>query len=461
MIAPAKPPPFPHQLEAIRWAVPRLLPQGGVLLNHRVGTGKTRTALGIAKTLQCRRILVLAPLVALGVWKAETLRWWPQAAVRVLRDLFQIPYVGDTPLVCVTNYDQLRSSERMQVLLRWDPGIVICDESHLLKSAQTKRSRTARRLCLNRMRVLLTGTPADTPLDWYGQFKIIAPQDEQWAQSFTSYRKRVARLRNLGDNVAIVKGFHPEIVREVATRHVAPYTHIVGDVLHLPEPIEQPITHELSAHTREVYDDLRHKYVAEMADGTVVTAINALAKFSKLLQICSGFLKDSDSETIHTLDADRVATLQALLEQDPTMPTLIATVFNEQVRVTQQVIERITGNPPGTITGATPHEDRTRYVEEFQAGKRTHLIVNYQAGGVALTLTAAKRLILYSLPLSSILLEQMRGRVWRAGQTGHVLIQPLLAEDTLEPPLWEALLRKASDVDLARILSEEIKKEEK
>ena len=469
MTLPTKPPAFPHQVEAVRWAYPRLLSTGGVLLNHRVGTGKTRTALGIAKALGAQRVVVLAPLVALGVWQSEIEKWWSGTSAEILREKFwgtsweNIQPPG--PRVLVTNYDQLPGGAkrygRVDALVKWDPDLVICDESHMLKSWQTLRSRSVRRLTAGRRTVLLTGTPADTPLDWYGQYKLIAPADPLWAGNYGAYRDLVATTRQHGEYGIIVTGFRPERVRQVVEQHVAPYTHVVKDVLNLPEPIETPVLHDLGSEAQRVYDSLKRDYVVELGAGgdtagTVVVAANALVKYAKLLQVCSGFLHDNDGVATH-LDTVRKTLLEQLIEQDPTLPTVIACMFTAQVTEIGAALGRTThGIAFGTITGSTPQEARTRFVQDFQAGRHRHIILNYQAGGVAITLTSAKRIILYGLPLSSILMEQMIGRVWRAGQTGHVQIVPLLAAGTVEPVLWEGLKKKASDVDLARLVGQHL-----
>lgn len=81
------------------------------------------------------------------------------------------------------------------------------------------------------------------------------------------------------------------------------------------------------------------------------------------------------------------------------------------------------------------------------------LLLQYKAGGTALTLTKAKTLILYSLNPSTIDLRQMIGRVYRIGQTTNVQVLPLLAENTVDVRLWHGLKLNLEHVELARYLA--------
>lgn len=454
------PPPFPHQVSGVQRTLGILQQYRGAYMRWRVGTGKTRGALGVAKMLKARKVLVIGPLVTVGVWKDETAKWWPLASCQVLRGEPFVPaQPDDYPHVVVTNYDQL-SPYRCGVLQAWGPDLLILDEAHYIKDGRSQRHRYVKHVASGSRRiVLLSGTPADNPLDWWAQYRLINPNDFEWINPFSIYREKVAVLKRMENHAVYPTAFRPEVVQRIVRDHVEPYTSIVDDVLNLPEPLETPVRFDLGDYERHAYNTLKRDAILEV-DGNEQRVEGILAQYTKLFQICSGFIIDtygvggSTTTGLETIFGEsKKDAFREVIEQDLTVPTVIATTLRRQADDARDVI--VTHKlSRGVIDGSTPQSAREEIVRQFQDGKLDYVILNYQAGGVGITLTRAKRLILYGLPFSSILLEQMIGRVWRAGQTGHVQILPLLANDTLEVPLWSALKRKLSDVDILRILEE-------
>jgi SNF2 family DNA or RNA helicase len=105
------------------------------------------------------------------------------------------------------------------------------------------------------------------------------------------------------------------------------------------------------------------------------------------------------------------------------------------------------------IDGSVSGGKRTQAEDWFQ--KEQHngvMILQYQAGGVAITLTAASTIIMYTLTPSVIQWEQTLSRVHRIGTTTHVQVLYLIAEQTQDEIMLAALRRGASVVDMARLL---------
>jgi tRNA A37 threonylcarbamoyladenosine synthetase subunit TsaC/SUA5/YrdC len=118
---------YPHQIDGMTRAVQVMQETGGYYLNWDPGQGKTLGAIGIARILKAKRVLVLGPVVSLGVWEREVQKWWPGAYAMVLRDdawSRSIPSV-QLPLFVITNYDQtivrITKSEKEVIEKKW-PG---------------------------------------------------------------------------------------------------------------------------------------------------------------------------------------------------------------------------------------------------------------------------------------------------------------------------------------------------
>jgi SNF2 family DNA or RNA helicase len=79
-------------------------------------------------------------------------------------------------------------------------------------------------------------------------------------------------------------------------------------------------------------------------------------------------------------------------------------------------------------------------------------MLQYQAGGVAITLTRASAIIMYTLTPSVIQWEQTTSRVHRIGTTTNVNMLYLIAQQTQDEIMHLALQRGASAVDMCRLL---------
>tara|TARA_R110000851_G_scaffold174949_6_gene321191 strand:- start:3013 stop:4371 length:1359 start_codon:yes stop_codon:yes gene_type:complete len=124
---------FPHQ---IKGAVFLSGSTGTKGLFFGMGTGKTITALEAAKQVGNRRMLVIAPPIALPMWHAEATAYLGREA--------QILSTGSTAIrmfasILVVSY--AIATTRAAELIDWvADGVLICDESHALKSPTAKRT---------------------------------------------------------------------------------------------------------------------------------------------------------------------------------------------------------------------------------------------------------------------------------------------------------------------------------
>lgn len=147
---------------------------GRFFLADEPGLGKSRTAIGYARHVGAQRILVLGPSVSKGNWRDE-ITAADGRPVQVLSGRHNQPISKDTAYV-VVNYDILQ--DHQQALLDWNPSMVVCDESHALKSREARRSVAAKHLCRKaRYCMLLSGTPmTNTPADLWNQLDLVQPR---------------------------------------------------------------------------------------------------------------------------------------------------------------------------------------------------------------------------------------------------------------------------------------------
>ncbi|KAI8476387.1 MAG: P-loop containing nucleoside triphosphate hydrolase protein [Monoraphidium minutum] len=153
---------MPFQREGVMYALQR---QGRILLADEMGLGKTMQAIAMAACYpEDWPLLVVCPASLRTMWREKLREWLPPRLrpragdLRVVTkgaDVDALLAAGDPPprSVCVVGYslvDHLGDAAAKY-------GVVICDESHQLKSRGTARTKFVVRAA--KRAILITGTP--------------------------------------------------------------------------------------------------------------------------------------------------------------------------------------------------------------------------------------------------------------------------------------------------------------
>ena len=123
--------------------------------------------------------------------------------------------------------------------------------------------------------------------------------------------------------------------------------------------------------------------------------------------------------------------------------------------VSRQLIELLSarmtkeGIAHGLITGAQTEDERTKAIDDFQSGKIKWILFTVQAGGVGVTLTTARRLIMLQRPWSLVDHKQALDRIHRIGSEIHdsVIIMDYVTEGTIEERVLQVLETKADNFE--------------
>lgn len=435
---------YDHQRAGIMAALTHLRGEGrGYYLAHEPGLGKTLSSICIARLLGARKIVVISPKVALYVWSRQQAQWWPEAETHINA----VGYRSSKPSFHVVNFDHYRAHEKQLQLALRDADLLIADEAQTLKNPQAKITKAIQRLAPSaRHLLLLSGTPAHSPLDWWSQYRLIAPQDPYWSQPYKAYKSQVARLGGPHQNWVV--GERPDGVAEAKT-HLAPYTHVaVTAELDLPEPVRNVVNFDLSLRELRVYKEMERDLVADLDKDGQATVDLVLTKLLRLAQITGGWVPDDNTQSPVQLGTSKLDSCLELLDQWSAHKVVVAFRFAQEV---EQVFQALTPTSRAVrkITGDTPAERRSDIERWFQrTDQPAVLLINERAGGVSLTLTAARALILYSVGPSVITYRQLLGRVHRIGTTHAPQIYSLQANSTLDAVLYQALEEKCDVVAL-------------
>mgnify|MGYP002478013194 FL=1 len=187
--------------------------------------------------------------------------------------------------------------------------LIVIDEANAYKTVSTKRWKTLAKLITPSTKLwMLTGTPASqSPLDAFGLAKLVNPAGVP--KYVTAWRDRVmmsvSKFKWVPKSTAqadVFNALQPAIRFEKA------------DCLDLPEVMYQTREVPLTSQVIKYYNWLKNQLLIEAA-GEQVSAVNAAAKLSKLLQISGGAVYTDTKEVVEFDVSPRLNALMEVLEE--------------------------------------------------------------------------------------------------------------------------------------------------
>lgn len=404
----------PYQLQGVKWLSFLKSAGMGALLADDMGLGKTLQVLATLDATQDCPALIVCPTSVLQAWQEQLARFRP--ALRVSRYHGSSRELDAGASVTLTSYGVLRREATRLAKTAWKT--IVLDEAQIIKNADTQLAQAAHALNAP-YRVALSGTPIENRFsDLWSQFQFLnpgllgdppesSPAPEVWAE----LRRKVK----------------PFILRRLK-RDVAP---------ELPPRIETVLRCELSREERDVYQALlvstRAEVLRGLSEGTsVFSALEALLRLrqacchpqlvpgtasggtSSKLALCVETLEEAKASGRRTLVFSQWTSLLDLLEPE---------LRSREIRFSR-------------LDGATRNRDEI--VTEFQSETGPEvMLLSLKAGGVGITLTAADHVLLLDPWWNPAVEAQAGDRAHRIGQKNSVLIQRLIAADTVEEKILE------------------------
>lgn len=481
---------FPHQ----RAGVAFLKAARRALLADEPGLGKTAQAIRALKALQDSGdqvfpALIVCPNTLKKNWKREFAKWWPDVDVQVIKgSATQRRKQFDQPSqVFVINWESLRAHSRLagygsvalsrcqdcgghdekisenrcevhpRELNQIDFKAVIADEIHRSKEPKSKQTRALWAATGDAdFRFALTGTPiANDVLDLWSILHWLSP--DEWPSKTRWVDRMVNTMLNafggmmvLGVKPHMEQEFYAAInprMRRMLKKKVLPW---------LPEMMFERRDIEMSTKQKKAYEQMRDMMIAELENGEALTAPSALTQTIRLLQFASSYAEMSVNE--ETGEA-RVVLAEPSCKVDALMDDIKSGDFgNDSVAVcavSRQLIELLSAEltkekiEHGLITGAQNEDERQQAIDDFQSGKIKWILFTAQAGGVGVTLTAARRLVMLQRPWSLVDHRQALDRVHRIGSEIHdsVIITDYVTEGSIEERVIQVLETKADNFE--------------
>ena len=490
---------FPHQRAGVEF----LATAKRALLADEPGLGKTAQAIRALARLHEKGepvfpALVVCPNTLKMNWEREFEKWWPGIRVQVIggtatnrRKQFA-PLIDPKddepkPHVVVINWESLRTHSRLapygsvalarcpecgghnekittgkcevhqRELNQIDFKSVIADEIHRSKDPKSKQTRALWAATGDAdIRFALTGTPiANNVLDMWTILHWISP--EEWPSKTRWIDRMVDTMINafggmmvLGVKSHMSEEFYATVnprMRRMLKQVVLPW---------LPDVLVDRRDVEMSAKQKKAYNDMRDLMIAELEGGEILSAPSVLTQTLRLLQFASAY---ATMEINPTTGEPKAILSDPSCKIDALMDDIQNGDFGDDSvavsAVSRQLIEllsaRLTkaGIKHGLITGAQNAEERQQAVDDFQSGRTKWILFTAQAGGVGITLTAARRLIRLQRPWSLVDDKQVNDRVHRIGSEIHdsIVITDYVTTGTVEERVREVLETKADNFE--------------
>lgn len=450
---PVKVKPFEHQKKA--FAIGTTIPYAGLLMEQ--GCGKSMTSVAIAghRFLHdgLKRVLVIAPTSVVPVWPREfndyadfpfDVRPLTGTSKDKAKQLETWRPDPDTLQVAVVNYEATWRME--EALAKWiKGGMIICDESQRIKTPNATQSKCIHKLGkLARFRLILTGTPvSNSPLDFFSQYKFL--DDSVFGSSYMAFKNRYALMGGFENKQVIAFRNMDELVRKA---HSIAFRVSKAEALDLPAETTQPLFVELDKKTRTFYKELKKEAIAELQTGETITAQVVLTKLLRLAQITGGFVTDEDKR-IHRVGNEKLQAFEETIDDllAAGKKVVVFARFIAEIEAINKILEQ-KGIDFGFITGAVSQTERGEIVEKFQKDPNCRVFVaQIQTAGLGITLTAADTAIFFSMDFSLANHEQAKARIHRIGQKNNVTYIYLLAKDTVDEKVFDALKAKKNVAD--------------
>ena len=220
-------------------------------------------------------------------------------------------------------------------------------------------------------------------------------------------------------------------------------------VTELPPRTDIIETIQMEPPQRAVYDGIRLSMHTRVQDaiaehGLAKSGIVILDALLKLRQACCDprLLKIGGAATQRAGSA-KLERLLELIEtlRDEGRSILLFSQFTSMLALIEAEL-RERGVEYALLTGETT--DRTKPVDDFQAGRVKLFLISLKAGGVGLNLTAADTVIHYDPWWNPAVENQATDRAHRIGQTKSVFVHRLITEDSIEEKMEGLKARKAA-----------------
>ena len=415
-------------------------PAAALLLD--CGCGKTVITLTAVNDLmfdrfEIQKVLIIAPLrVARFSWGAEIRKW------EHLRNLRYSIVVGTEK----ERRDALQQKADIYIINRenlpwlienskFDYDMVVVDELSSFKNHQAKRFKAFMKVRPQVKRIVgLTGTPSSNGLmDLFAEFKLL-DMGQRLGRFIGQYRSAYFQPDKMNGMVVYsykpLPGAEEKIYEKISDITISMKA---TDHLQMPELIMSRCEVELSPKERQKYEQLKKDLVLPVGEEEI-TAANAAALSGKLCQLANGAIYDDDKKAIQIHDR-KIDALEDIIESMNGRPMLAAYWFKHDY---DRIATRLTD-----LCVPFAKLDTDESIEKWNRGEIPVALIHPASAGHGLNLqSGGSTLVWFGITWSLELYQQTVARLWRQGQKQTVVVQHIIAKNTIDENIMAALEKK-------------------
>ena len=232
------------------------------------------------------------------------------------------------------------------------------------------------------------------------------------------------------------------------------YRCLKDDCFDLPKKTYMKRIIELTDEQRKLYKQMKTQALAFL-HGKMTTTATVITQMMRLHQITCGHFK-ADDGSVQEIKSNRLNEFMDIMEEVEGKAVIWAHYRNDIESIYNALEKKFPGQTV-TYFGDTSTDDRQKAIEEIQnpESKIRFLLGTPQTGGYGITLTGASTMIYYSNGYDLEKRQQSEARIDRYGQERPMTYIDIMAEDTIDEKIVDALKRK---VNIAtEIMGEELK----
>lgn len=509
----------PHQREGVQFMFDcvsqiRGFDGMGCILADDMGLGKTLQSITLMYTLfmtsmaadrqpTVKRAIVVCPTSLVKNWDDEIIKWLhgrvkTVALFEANRDAVikgismfiegsKRPRLN-SPQVLIISYETFRMHAQRFHDEPSSCDLLVCDEAHRLKNANSQINRALSALACRR-RVLLSGTPMQNDLEEF--FAMVDFTNPNILGSTSEFRKNylgpilVGREPDSSDRERDIAQNCSALLCEVVNQFILRRGNILN-AKHLPPKLMQvvccplsPLQEQLYTHflTSSAFRDMMKKQSANVLSS--ITALKKLCNHPLLIfdefgksntklpgfENCARFFTNAKQDggandagsalnrrggsiqkTCHPEWSGKMLLLDRLMlsmKKTTTDRIVIVSNYTQTLDVVSDLC-RERHLPFVRLDGTTSAKKRKNLVDTFNDPTTNSFafLLSSKAGGCGLNLIGANRLVLFDPDWNPATDKQAAARVWREGQKKMCYVYRFLATGTLEEKIFQRQLSK-------------------
>lgn len=266
--------------------------------------GKTAISLAAIKTLGLKKVLIVAPILAIkNVWINEVKKW------RRFNKITCADLHSNKNKTAIIN---LINPESLHKLRKFEYDLIIIDESTSFKNPSGKRFKFLKKEIRHiKRRVILTGTPTPKGIhDLWSQIFLL-DQGKSLYKTITAYRSRFFDCEmSYGFNKYPIYTPKKNAFKKVS-KIISPFTLVIKDTKS-NEPLFNDIIVDMDRKQRKPYATMEKQLFAEISNQSIF-AVNSAVAYNQCQQLANGAIYDEEKKKYLVLHNKKLDALENLI----------------------------------------------------------------------------------------------------------------------------------------------------